>query len=107
MAISLKDYTTTKHKGLLIHKTDLNKFLFNFRLDGKATRQVLNANPAYSKPDKLKTAYAKLEELKGVKTRVASSGADIKATVDEYFDRLQLMTARNEETQKSYKRHYD
>lgn len=107
MAISLQDYTTTKHKGLLIHKTDPNKFLFNFRLNGKATRQVFNANPAHTKADKLKTAYIKLEELKGVKVRVASSGADLNSTIDDYFDRLQTMTERNEETQKSYKRHYD
>lgn len=107
MAISIQDYVTTKHKGLLIHKTDPNKFLFNFKLNGKATRKVFKANPAHTKADKLKTAYIKLEELKGVKTRVELSGADLNATVDNYFDRLQLMTERNEETQKSYKRHYD
>ncbi|MDD5372216.1 MAG: tyrosine-type recombinase/integrase [Sulfurimonas sp.] len=107
MAILLSDYLDTKHKGLFIHKSDSSKFLFNFRINGKATRQVFNANPAHTKADKLKTAYIKLEELKGAKVRVESSGANLVATVDEYFDRLQLMTERNEETQKSYKLHYE
>ncbi|MBS4068960.1 tyrosine-type recombinase/integrase [Sulfurimonas sp. RIFOXYB12_FULL_35_9] len=107
MAILLSDYLDTKHKGLFIHKSDSSKFLFNFRINGKATRQVFNANPAHTKADKLKTAYMKLEELKGAKVRVESSGANLVATVDEYFDRLQLMTERNEETQKAYKLHYE
>lgn len=107
MAVLLKDYTTTKHKGLFIHKKDNNKFLFNFRVNGKATRKVYNANPVHGKADKLKTAYNEMEKLKGVQTRVASSGADLKATVDEYFDRLQEMTDRNANTQKSYKYHYE
>jgi len=107
MAILLSDYVATKHKGLFIHKEDSNKFLFNFRINGKSTRKVFNANPAHTKADKLKTAYMKLEELKGVKVRVESSGADLNATIDEYFDRLQTMTERNEETQRSYERHYN
>ena len=107
MAVLLKDYTTTKHKGLFIHKKDDNKFLFNFRLNGKATRKVFNANPAHTKADKLKAAYKELEKLKDVKTRVESSGADLNAKVDEYFNKLQQMTDRNEDTQKSYTYHYE
>ena len=107
MAILLSDYIATKHKNLFIHKNDSTKFLFNFRINGKSTRKVFNANPAHTKADRLKTAYMKLEELKGVKTRVELSGANLNATVDEYFDRLQTMTERNEETQKSYERHYN
>lgn len=106
MAILLSDYIATKHKGLFVHKSNDCKFLLNFRTNAKATRQVFNANPAHTKADKLKTAYKKLEELKGVKLRVESSGAILDATVDDYFDRLQIMTERNEETQKSYKLHY-
>ena len=107
MAILLSDYKTTKHGGLLIHKSDDNKFLLNFSINGKATRKVFNANPVHTKPDKLKAAYTALEVLKGVKVRVESSGANLDSTVDEYFDRLQKMTERNEETQKSYERHYN
>lgn len=107
MAILLSDYVPTKHKGLFIHKTDDTKFLFNFRINGKATRKVFHANPAHTKADRLKTAYMKLEELKGVKNRVESSGANLNATVDEYFDRLQTMTERSEETQKAYERYYN
>ena len=107
MAISLADYTTTKHKGLLVHNTDKNKFLFNFRLNGKATRKVFKANPAHTKADKLKMAYMRLEELKGVKNRVDKSGADLESTVDEYFARLQVMTERNADTQRTYENHYN
>ncbi len=107
MAISLADYTTTKHKGLLIHNTDKNKFLFNFRLNGKATRKVFKANPNHTKADRLKMAYMKLEELKGVKNRIEHSGANLDATVDEYFDRLQVMTERNSDTQRTYENHYN
>lgn len=107
MAILLSDYKTTKHGGLLIHKSDDNKFLLNFSINGKATRKVFNANPVHTKPDKLKAAYTALEVLKGVKVRVESSGANLDSTVDEYFDRLQKMTERNEETQKAYKLHYE
>ncbi len=107
MAVLLKDYKTTKHKGLFIHKQNDSKFLFNFRLNGKATRKVFNANPTHGKADKLKTANIALEKLKGVKLRVESSGADLNATVDIYFDRLQEMTERNADTQKSYKYHYE
>ena len=107
MAILLADYTATKHKGLFVHKKDSNKFLFNFRLNGKATRKTFQANPSHGKSDKLKTAYKAMEELKEVKNRVGLSGANLKATTDEYFDRLQLMTERNDDTQKAYKYHYD
>ena len=106
MAISLADYSTTKHKGLFVHKKDNNKFLFNFRLNGKATRKTFNANPSHSKADKLKTAYKALEELKDVKNRVGLSGANLKATVNDYFDRLQDMTERNDDTKQAYKNHY-
>ena len=107
MAVLLKDYRTTKHKGLFIHKKDENKFLFNFRLNGKATRKIFNANPLHTPADKLKTAYNELEKLKGVKQRIELSGANLDATVDDYFEKLQQMTERNEDTQKSYKLHYD
>jgi len=106
MAISLKDYTVTKHKGLYIHKQDSNKFLFNFRLNGKTTRKIFHANPTHGKADKLKKAYAKLEELKGVKDRVNKSGGNLNATIDEYFDKLQAMTGRNEDTRKAYELYY-
>ena len=107
MAISLADYSTTKHKGLLVHKNDVNKFLFNFRKNGKATRKIWRANPSHTKADKLKTAYLMLEELKGVQARVQHSGANLNATVDDYFDRLQIMTERNEATQQSHLNHYN
>jgi len=106
MAISLKDYTVTKHKGLYIHKQDPNKFLFNFRLNGKTTRKVFRTSPSLGKADKLKRAYAELEKLKGVKDRVSNSGGDLNATIDEYFDKLQAMTERNEDTRKAYELYY-
>ena len=106
MAILLKDYETTKHKGLLIHKQDPNKFLFNFKLNGKNTRKVFHANPAHGKADRLKTAYTELEKLKGVKDRVNKSGGNLNATIDEYFDKLQAMTDRNEDTRKAYDLYY-
>ena len=106
MAISLKDYIATKHKGLFIHKQDINKFLFSFRLNGKNTRKVFHANPAHGKADKLKTAYAELEKLKSVKDRVNKSGGNLNATIDEYFDKLQVMTDRNEDTKKAYELYY-
>jgi len=106
MAILLKDYTATKHKGLYVHKQDPNKFLFNFRLNGKTTRKVFHANPAHGKADKLKRAYTELEKLKGVKSRVDKSGGNLNATIDEYFDKLQAMTERNEDTRKAYELYY-
>jgi len=107
MAVLLSDYNVTKHKGLFLHKTDPNKFLFNFRLNGKSTRKVYHANPAHGKADRLKLAYEELERLKGVTNRVDQSGADLGATVEDYFDRLQSMTERSEATQLMYKNHYE
>jgi len=106
MAISLKDYKATKHKGLYIHKQDTNKFLFNFRLNGKTTRKIFHASPSLGKADKLKTAYAELEKLKGVRDRVNKSGGNLNATIDEYFEKLQAMTERNEDTRKAYELYY-
>ena len=106
MAISLKEYTATKHKGLYINKKDINKFLFNFRLNGKGIRKVFIASSSLAKSDKLKTAYNALETMKKVQSRVALSGANPNAIVDDYFDKLQSMTERNEDTRKAYDLYY-
>ena len=107
MAILLSDFNKTKHSGLFVHKTDVNKFLFNFRLNGKGTRKLYKANPSHTKADKLKLAYEELEKLKEVKGRTEASGADLNATIDDSFDRLQEMTERNADTKQSYKYHYE
>ena len=106
MAVLLKDYTTTKHKGLYIHKQNQNKFLFNFRLNGKGIRKVFTTSASLGKADKLKSAYNELESLKKVQSRVAHSGANLNATVDNYFDKLQAMTERNKATRKAYELYY-
>ncbi len=106
MAIILSDYEATKHKALLRHKRDPDRFLFNLRINGKGIRKTFKSNPTHAKADKLKTAYKAMEEFREMQTRVGFTGANPKATVDEFFDRLQKMTERNTETQKTYENHY-
>lgn len=106
MALLLSDYTKTKHKGLFINKVDPCKFLFNFRIHGKSTRKIYRANLSHTKVDRLRMAYSELERLKAVVNRVEVSGADLTATVQNYFDRLQEITERNMDTQKMYANHY-
>jgi len=107
MAILMSDYVKTKHKGLFVHKNNNNKFVANFKINGKATRKTFTTSSVLSKADKLKKAYLWFEELKNVKARVMMSGADENSTIDDYFNRLQEISERNEDTKKSYQLYYD
>ena len=86
MAIKLKDYLKTKHTGIKLHKNDATKFLLEFTIAKKRFRRLFTAHLAHGTKDRLKTAYEEREALISTFEAQSNSGANLNATVDDYFD---------------------
>jgi len=101
MALVLKDYKTTKHSGIKMHKDGI-KFLFDVKINGIRYRKTFKAPIAQSKADKLKTAYGACEQFILAKTKELNSTADMSATVDEYYKSLKASNNWSDKTRQGY-----
>ncbi len=85
MAIDLKAYTTTKHKGIKVNK-DHSVYLLEFKIDGKRYRRLFKGNSNHGKADNLKVAFIKREEhIAEVKNQHPDTQVLSDKTVDDYF----------------------
>jgi len=86
MAIELKDYLKTKHTGIKLHKNDSTKFLLEFSIAKKRFRRLFVSHSAHGIKDRLKRAYEERETLIATFEAQSNSGANPKATVDDYYE---------------------
>lgn len=87
MAITMSDFSTTKHPGLKIHK-DTVTFLFDIRIDGKRYRKQWSSQKVHTKSDRLKTAFMALEDFKEEVLHSQTITANMDATINAYFETL-------------------
>ena len=106
MAIVLKDYIKTKYTGIKIHKTDTSKFLLECTINKKRTRRLFTAHSAHGTKDRLKTAYEEREAIIATLEAQLNSGANMKATVDEYFEIHKKSRKWSEEVKRGYGNYY-
>jgi len=106
MAINISDFHNTKHTGLKIHNDGMT-FLFDIRVLGKRYRRKWEANKLHSKPDRLKTAYNKLEAFRDDIIHKNTITANIDATVDDYWIKLKVVKGWKAELIKNYDYFYN
>jgi len=106
MAIVLKEYLKTKHTGIKVHKTDNTKFLLECTINKKRIRRLFTANSAHGTKDRLKTAYEEREALISTLESQLNSGANLNATVDDYFEIHKKSRKWSEEVRRGYKNYY-
>jgi len=106
MAIVLKEYLKTKHAGIKVHKSDNNKFLLECTVNKKRTRKIFIAHSALGTKDRLKTAYEEREALISTLESQSNSGANLNATVDDYFNIHKKSRKWSEEVRRGYENYY-
>lgn len=106
MAIVLKEYLKTKHAGIKVHKTDNTKFLLECTINKKRIRRLFTAHLALGTKDRLKTAYEEREALISTLESQLNSGANLNATVDEYFDIHGKSRKWSEGVRRGYENYY-
>ncbi len=86
MAIDLKAYTATKHKGIKVNK-DHTTYLLEFKIDGKRYRRLFKGNSNHGRADNLKAAFITREQhISDIKGQDPTTQETSTRTVDQYFD---------------------
>jgi len=106
MAIVLKDYIKTKHTGIQVHKSDKSKFLLVCNINNKRFRRLFTAHSALGMKDRLKTAYEEREAFMNTLQLQSNSGANMSATVDEYFEIHKKSRKWSKEVKRGYENYY-
>lgn len=88
MAFISKDYDSTDHSGLLQHKVDKTKFVFDIKVSGKRFHKNYKGLASHTAKDRVKKAYDAMQEFITIKTEELSITVDIGSTVNQYFDIL-------------------
>jgi len=105
MAINTKDYSSTKHKGIKIHKDKIG-FLLNIVIDGTRYRKTFTSNATHTPSDRLKTAYEAREAFHDDKLHANTITANTDATVDDYWQLVKDAKSWNEYRVKKYNYFY-
>lgn len=106
MAITVADYSETKHIGVRLHKDGIS-FIFDIRVDGKRKRKKWESNPLHTKSDRIKTAYDECEAFRKEVEHRTTIIADVDATVADYWARLKAVKDWKPYMVKEYGHYYD
>jgi len=106
MAIEIKYYLKTKHTGIKVHKNDATKFLLEFTIAKKRFRRLFISHSAHGTKDRLKTAYEEREAFITIFEAQSNSSANMKATVDEYFEIHKKSRKWSENVKNGYENYY-
>jgi integrase len=106
MPIVLKDYIKTKHTGIQVHQSDKSKFLLVCNINNKRFRRLFTAHSALGMKDRLKTAYDEREAFMSTLQLQSNSGANMGATVDDYFEIHKKSKKWSKEVKRGYENYY-
>ena len=106
MAIIIKDYLKTKHIGIKVHKSDNSKFLLECTISKKRFRRLFTAHSSHGNKDRLKTAYEERETFIATLQAQSNSGANLNATVDDYFEIHKKSRKWSSEVKRGYENYY-
>lgn len=88
MAINTTDYKPTKYDGVLIHKTDSNKFLTDVTVGAKRYRRKFTIKDAHTSKDREKKAYEYVLSMTEKLSQDLGLTVDAQSTVNSYYDKL-------------------
>ncbi len=86
MAIDLKAYTATRHRGIKVNK-DHSIYLLEYKVGSKRSRRLFKGNSNHGRADNLKAAFFKREEyIAELRNQHPDTQVLSERTVNSYFD---------------------